>query len=190
MKFKRPAVTVNVPPDLSRPPGAKILRKVKGKLKIPASCAAQEDTPGIPTWDGYFAADFGVAGQRVQGTFSSFFWIGKPFTRNNIRYNLGLKTRKPPKTSQAHHTLPQKFRSKFESLNLDIDDPGQMRWWCSKKGVNTNHQSQARSYNARWSEWFATHPKATRKQVLTFRDSIQGLYIYACPGVSNYPGFP
>jgi hypothetical protein len=131
-----------------------------------------------------------AVGRPAQGAFGSHFWIGKAFTVRNIRYNLGLRSHHTPATSQAHHTLPRKYRDKFKALGLNIDDPAQLRWWCSKTGVSTNHGAKSRAYNARWDDWFSAHPRATRAQVLAFRNSIQRSYVYACPGVSNYPGFP
>ena len=188
--FATAAVNVTVPGDASDTPGLSPLRRVAGTLTIPASCVPQDDIPGLATHDGEFFADMGPTGEPVQGSFAAHFWLGKPFTLTNIRYNLGLKTHQTPADSQAHHTLPQKYRTTFSNLGIAIDDPAQMRWWCSKAGVATNHQSKASAYNSRWDVWFKANPSATKAQVLAFRDSIQHYYTYSCPGVAGYPGFP
>lgn len=177
--FETPRTVVTVPGDPRRPPGLTPLRVVDSSVSIPQACIAQPDTP-VTTHDGEFFADFGGVDEKPTGTFMSHFWIGKPFNLANIRHNLSLATRGTPATSQAHHTLPQKYLDTFAARGLNIHDPAHLRWWCSKPGLPTNHQSKASSYNVRWDQWFETHKTATASDMLAFRESIQSLYVYTC----------
>ena len=54
---------------------------------------------------------------------------------------------------QAHHVFPKKFRTRFDKLGINIDDPKFGSWW------ETNaHQKNSYSYNLRWDEFFLDNP--------------------------------
>lgn len=126
IKFETPKTVVTVPGDPRRPPGLTPLKVVESQVSIPQACVAQPDTP-VTTHDGEFFADFGGVDEQPTGTFLSHFWIGKPFNLTNIRHNLSLATRGTPATSQAHHTLPQKYADTFAARGLNIHDPAHLR---------------------------------------------------------------
>jgi hypothetical protein len=154
-----------VPGDPSATKGLTGLKVVRASLRIPASCRAKPNwSPSRP--DGTFFADVGPVGVKHQWTKHLNFWIGKSFTYTNHRHNLKLQTKGIAKDSQSHHTLPRAFEAKFKAAQLNIHDPQFLRWWCSKAGVKTNHQSNAAKYYALWTQFFAKYQKPTRAQVL------------------------
>ncbi|MFI5560721.1 hypothetical protein ACIA2T_15715 [Amycolatopsis japonica] len=173
---------VTVPGDPANPPkGGKDLKTVSASITLPATCAPQPDSGPI-SHDGDFAAEMGPAVGEPTGLKQSLFWIGKPFTYTNYRYNLELQTHGAPAESAAHHTLPRKFEAKFNKAGIPtIHDPIYLRWWCSRPGVPGNHPSKAAEYNALWDTFFAQKPNPTAAEVLAYRASIQGRYTYTCP---------
>jgi hypothetical protein len=49
-------------------------------------------------------------------------------TKHNYRKVLQETTGKVGDGFEAHHTLPQKHRSEFEALDINIDEPGNVVW--------------------------------------------------------------
>jgi hypothetical protein len=177
--FTAAAKIVTVPGDPERVKGLAPLKLVSSFVTIPSTCVAQPDSE-VVTHDGEFLGDFGSPGVSPWGNKGSMFWIGLPFTNANKIHNLTLKTKRHPKPYQAHHTMPRKFEAKFKARGLNIHDPVYLRWWCSKKGVLTNHQRNAYKYNRLWETFFTSKPNATKGDILKYRTSIQGMFIYTC----------
>ncbi|WP_328996187.1 hypothetical protein OG394_16190 [Kribbella sp. NBC_01245] len=171
---------VTVPGDPANPPkGGKDLKSVSDEIEVPAECASQKDSGPI-THDGSFVAEMGPVGAEYIGVKDAFFHVGLPFTVTYFRENLVLQDGLVAE-SQAHHTLPQKFEGNFGLAGINIHDPIYLRWWCSRAGVPGNHSSKAFEYNQLWETFFRTNPNATAAQILAYRASIQGRYVYTCP---------
>ncbi len=179
VEFEAAAKFVLVPGDPERIKGLAPLKMVSSFITIPSRCVAQPSNP-TTTHDGEFIGDLGSPGVPPWGTKSSFFWIGLPFTSANKIHNLTLKTKGRPRPYQAHHTMPEKFEAKFKARGLNIHDPIYLRWWCSKSGLPTNHQRNWSKYNTLWDTFFTTKPNATKAEILQYRTSIQGMFIYIC----------
>lgn len=171
------STTIAVPPDPSQQPGVDTLAIAKFAVPIPSGCVSQNS----PTHavDGTFVLSYSQSGTAT-GSLLSNFWVGKPFNAANFRSNLVTRTGQNNADYQAHHQFPQKYRDQFAKVELDIDDPQWGRWWCSKSGVATNHQSQAGAYNARWDTFFAGIGTPSQAQILTFMRSIQNSFTYSC----------
>jgi hypothetical protein len=103
-----------------------------------------------------------------------------PFSKSNYVFNLTLGTPKPSYPVQAHHTLPQTFGPQWAKVGLNNHDPKYLRWWCSKAGVATNHQSKAAVYNKLWRDYFIKHSNPTKAEILAYRNAIQGQFKYTC----------
>lgn len=119
---------------------------------------------------------------RYQGLDPFNNYIYGPYTSEWYRYNLLAKAPYPTTTGeyQAHHMLPQKYEAKFQAAGINIHNPGFLRWWCSTKGVATNHQSQAYAYNQLWENYFANNPRANWMQIIFFMYRIQKQFTYTC----------
>ena len=89
-------------------------------------------------------------------------------TANNYRHALQKATGKIGKGYEAHHTLPQKHRDKFEKLGLNIDEPGNVVW-----RKNESHRAGNKQHGKAWDEYFEEHPHASREEVLQERDRIE-----------------
>jgi hypothetical protein len=182
--FAEPPQTVTVPGDPSPTKGTDQLWIAEAELDIPAACAADPNHSVILP-DGAFFADVGPVGGEAEWRKLSNFWIGWTFNYSNKVKNLDLRTFGTPAESAAHHTLPVKYRTYFESVKgiYTIDDPQYLVWWCSRPGVAGNHPSMAKNYNDKWQAWIDTHPKPTREQVLAARDTFSNdpKYTYVCP---------
>ena len=119
---------------------------------------------------------------RYQGLDPFNNYVYGPFTKDWYRYNLLAKKPYPTTTGeyQAHHMLPQKFEPRFNAAGFNIHHPSNLRWWCSTKGLLTNHQSQAYAYNQLWENFFATTPYITQQHIIVFMQNIQGRFTYTC----------
>jgi hypothetical protein len=85
------------------------------------------------------------------------------FSASLLRIRLGNP---PPgmRNPQAHHDLPQRFRRRFASVGLDVDNPAYGRW---VEGTPPGrHQRWSREFNDAWIEFFNQHANPTRRQVL------------------------
>jgi hypothetical protein len=188
IKHYYPAKTVWVPSDLPPPPDPGPEKTVLWFVKTPAECVDQPRQDHIADWDAMFSVEIAVPGHEPSGGTNGFgSYFGWAFTKTYIRDNLDLIqdiSDAQWNRYQAHHTLPQRFRAWFAERGFVIDDPVYLRWWCSKPGVAGNHPSMWRDYNRRWARFIEDHPKASRKQILSFRKLVQGVdkYRYVCPG--------
>jgi len=92
---------------------------------------------------GYWARLFGgrLFSGRLADLGTGFVQRGRPllnrigdmrlFNADNFRYNLATlwDLNPPPAGYDAHHVFPQKLRSRFRQLGVDIDDPAFGAWW-------------------------------------------------------------
>jgi hypothetical protein len=106
----------------------------------------------------------------------------KSFTAANARFNLIVKTnRNPGSDCDAHHTLPQQFRSQFVAAGFtgsdSIDHPKYLIWW-----ERSDHRSKATKVNAEWKAWWDVRvPKNTSKNsVLNKRTAVLKKYPPNC----------
>lgn len=89
-------------------------------------------------------------------------------TRNTYREALKKATGKSGKGYEAHHTLPQKHRDKFEKLGINIDDPRYVVWRKAE-----NHHAGNTEHGDAWDEFFEKNPQYTKEQVLQQRNVIE-----------------
>lgn len=69
---------------------------------------------------------------------------------------------------EAHHTLPQKYRERFEQLGINIDEPKNVVWRKTE-----NHHAGNVEHGKAWDEFFEKKPQPTKEQVLQQRDIIE-----------------
>ena len=60
----------------------------------------------------------------------------------------------------AHHIFPQKFRTFFENVGINVDDPWNISFIDS--GI---HRASSYAYNALWSDFINNNPNATYNSV-------------------------
>ena len=91
-------------------------------------------------------------------------------TKNTYRQILQKVTGKLGKGYEAHHTLPQKYRNRFEKLGINIDDPEHVVWRKSE-----GHRAKSAEHTKAWDEFFANpaNKNCTKEQVLQQRDKIE-----------------
>lgn len=89
-------------------------------------------------------------------------------TKYNYRKVLQETTGKVGDGFEAHHTLPQKHRSEFEALDINIDEPGNVVW--RKK---ENHRKQNHQHTKKWDDYINNHPEANKEDILKQRDIIE-----------------
>lgn len=89
-------------------------------------------------------------------------------TKNTYRKALQKATGKLGKGYEAHHTLPQKHRSKFEKLGINIDEPGNVVWRRSE-----GHRSKSAEHTKAWDVFFEKSNTPTREQVMEYRNRIE-----------------
>ena len=89
-------------------------------------------------------------------------------TKHNYRKVLQETTGKVGDGFEAHHTLPQKHRSEFEALDINIDEPGNVVW--RKK---ENHRKQNHQHTKKWDDYINNHPAANKEDILKQRDIIE-----------------
>jgi len=88
----------------------------------------------------------------------------RKFTKNNFSTNLKRLTGgKPSANAQAHHVFPQKFKSKFDDMGLNINDPRYGTWWDTP-----NHQKYAKEYNKAWEEFFENSSIINKESILEY----------------------
>jgi hypothetical protein len=69
---------------------------------------------------------------------------------------------------EAHHTLPQKHRDKFEKLGINIDEPGNVVWRRTE-----NHRAKNAEHTQAGDEFFDNTPNYTRQQVIEYRNKTE-----------------
>ena len=77
-------------------------------------------------------------------------------------------TGKKGKGYEAHHTLPQKHRTDFEKLGINIDEPGNVVWRETKKHRENNYK-----LTQRWTNFMDVPKKHSKQEVLNFRDKVE-----------------
>lgn len=90
-------------------------------------------------------------------------------TKNNYRKALQKATGKEGRGYEAHHTLPQKHRDKFEKLGINIDEPGNVVWRKTENHRKNNHNI-TKEWNAKMRN------KPTKESVVKHRDEIEKKY--------------
>ena len=89
-------------------------------------------------------------------------------TKNTYRQALQKATGKMGKGFEAHHTLPQKYRDRFEKLGINIDEPGNVVWRKTE-----DHKAGNAEHGRAWDKFFKDNPSPTKEQVLEFRDQTE-----------------
>lgn len=92
-------------------------------------------------------------------------------TRYNYRSVLQKVTGKIGKGYEAHHTLPQKYRTRFEKLGINIDEPGNVVW----REAN-GHRKKSNALTSEWTRFMARGKSPTKKQIYQFRDKMEKKY--------------
>ena len=119
--------------------------------------AAATVIPGVP-------GGAGTALKAVRGTEK----VVKA-TKNTYRRALQQATGKIGKGCEAHHTIPQKFRGKFEKMGINIDKPGNVVWREAK-----GHHKKSNGLTKDWNLFMRRKKyKPTKKQVYEFRDKME-----------------
>jgi RHS repeat-associated protein len=90
-------------------------------------------------------------------------------TKNNYRKALQKATGKIGDGYEAHHTLPQKHRSQFEKMDINIDEPGNVVWRETK-----DHRKNNSQLTKDWDEFMERKP--TKEQVMKKRDNLENKY--------------
>jgi hypothetical protein len=74
-----------------------------------------------------------------------------------------------PKKWDTHHSIPQELRGKKAVEGIDIDSPKELRGvrGYRQEGPKTNVHAYI---TAEWDKFSKLYPKATREQILNFRD--------------------
>ncbi|MHA7303819.1 hypothetical protein ACX80E_00995 [Arthrobacter sp. TMN-49] len=138
-----------------------------------ASSLTSETTVGVTTVDATQDQDTALMAAAAY----------RPPTAANFRYNLIQRTGYDPGSRcQAHHTMPQTFKTYFGAKGIQIHDPSYGLWWVSTAGVANNHSSLAAAYNRDWQRWKDQNLNATKATVLQFNTSITAVYAryYRC----------
>ena len=96
--------------------------------------------------------------------------IDKVITATKSTYRQALKkaTGKLGKGYEAHHTLPQKYRKRFEDLGINIDEPGNVVWRKTE-----GHRAKNAEHGKEWDKFFRKNPSPTKEQVIEFRDKTE-----------------
>lgn len=174
--------TYTIPGGSTKAP-LKIKRKVTIKVKVPKRCSPPSPFAiqlGMHTGGGLLEWHLAPSGTPM-GMAQNFYHYA-PYTKSYYRYNLAARSAKPSAEGsyQAHHTMPQKYAPRFSKVGLNIHNPKYLRWWCSTKGVKTNHQANAKKYNDLWAAFFAKNASPSKAKILAFRKAIQGKFKYSC----------
>lgn len=69
---------------------------------------------------------------------------------------------------EAHHTLPQKYRDRFEKLGINIDEPENVVWRKAE-----GHRAKNAEHGKEWDEFFKDNPSPTKEQVIEYRDKTE-----------------
>lgn len=89
-------------------------------------------------------------------------------------------TTRNPSMCDAHHTLPQAFRTNFVNVgftgNDSIDHPRYLVWWN-----RSDHRTKSAAVNNEWRAWFSsTTIKRTKVSALTKRTAVLRKYPAWC----------
>ncbi|HYV46080.1 MAG TPA: hypothetical protein VFA20_14520 [Myxococcaceae bacterium] len=138
--------------------GLEMTGQVKGVRVTAGGVAITVDSPAMG------AVTFAMAGHGP-GSGSSAPTPPKlrGFTEDNFRENLGRLTGHVPEGTDAHHVLPQEFRSQCRRAGINIDDPRYGAWW-----ERTAHQQASSAYNNEWRKFFRNNPSPSAEQILQF----------------------
>ena len=90
---------------------------------------------------------------------------------HNYRKALQQATGKAGKGYEAHHTLPQKYRTKFEEAGINIDEPGNVVWRKTEEHRKNNY-----NITQEWNDFFEQHEKPSAEQIYKNRDKIETKY--------------
>ena len=71
----------------------------------------------------------------------------------------------------AHHTLPQKYRSEFEALDINIDEPGNVVW--RKKEIHHRNNNQLLK---EWDQFMSIPENRTTESIMRFREKMENKY--------------
>lgn len=129
--------------------------------------------PGIPGGAGTVIKASRTA-DKVSGLGKSGKAINQVITATKSTYRQALQksTGKLGKGYEAHHTLPQKHREKFEELGINIDEPGNVVW--RKAEV---HRAKTAEHTNAWDEFFRNTPHPSKEEIMKVRDVIEN-YIW------------
>ena len=89
-------------------------------------------------------------------------------TKSTYRKALQQATGKLGKGYEAHHTLPQKYRKRFEDLGINIDEPGNVVWRKSE-----GHRAKSAEHTKAWDEFFRKNEAPTKEQVMKYRNEVE-----------------
>jgi len=91
-------------------------------------------------------------------------------TANNYRLALQKATGKLGKGFEAHHTLPQKYRKRFEDLGINIDEPGNVVWRKSE-----GHRAKSAKHTKAWDDFFndPANNNCTKEQIMDYRKKVE-----------------
>ncbi len=91
---------------------------------------------------------------------------------HNYRKALQQATGKTGKGYEAHHTLPQKYRTDFEKAGINIDEPGNVVW-----RETTKHRKGSKQQEKAWDTFFEgcnkTGVSPTKDKIYKERESIE-----------------
>lgn len=124
--------------------------------------AAAMVIPGVPG-----GAATAVKAMRSEKTMQ-YANTGIKATKSNYRKVLQKATGKEGKGYEAHHTLPQKYRTDFEKLGINIDEPGNVVWRETKK-----HRENNSKLTQSWTIFMDVPQKRSKQEVLDFRDKVE-----------------
>ena len=131
--------------------------------------AAATAIPGVPGGAGSVVKAF-RAGKNVVHA-SQVAKVSYKATRYNYRQVLMKATGKKGIGYEAHHTLPQKYREKFEKLGINIDAPGNVVWREAK-----NHRKKSNALTKEWNDFIRDNQFPSKAQVYKFRNSMEKKY--------------
>ncbi len=128
--------------------------------------------PGVPAVAGPARVGAKLAPKVAEATSKVAKAIDKVITATKSTYRKALQqaTGKLGKGYEAHHTLPQAYRDKFEKLGINIDDPEYVVWRKAE-----NHRAGNTKHNAMWKEYFENpqNQNYTKEDILKLRKDIE-----------------
>ena len=92
-------------------------------------------------------------------------------TKNTYRKALQQATGKTGKGFEAHHSLPQKHRRKFEEMGINIDTPGHVVWRETK-----GHRKKSNKLAKDWDNFMNKEKPTSKEQIYKKRDQIENKY--------------
>ena len=147
---------------------------IKGALLDGAGLILDAAAVALPTVPG--GAGTAIKAYRATDKVGDAGKLGKAIdkvitaTKSTYRQALQKATGKLGKGYEAHHTLPQKYRNRFEKLGINIDNPEHVVWRKSE-----GHRAKSAEHTKAWDEFFANpaNKNCTKEQVLQQRDKIE-----------------